>query len=74
MAMPNQTLSLLVLIAVIFFLVWRSKQFHIGDRVALKANLSQVGTITGIPAPNAYDVLFDNGTESTVPGEALVKI
>lgn len=72
--MPNQTLSLLVLIAVVIYLVWRSKQFKVGDRVALKHNLSQVGTITAIPAPNAYDVLFDNGTQSIVPGSNLVKV
>mgnify|MGYP001572600473 FL=1 len=67
----------LMLVAIVVLAVWlwmRSRGFAVGDRVALNGNLSQRGTIMAIPAPGAYDVQFDGGTLSTIPGDSLVKI
>jgi len=71
----SQNAVLLIAILVVAIWFWaKSRRFKVGDRVALKGNLAETGVITGQPGPDAYDVLFDSGTQSIVPGDALVRI
>jgi hypothetical protein len=72
---------IVALAAVIGTIAWftRSKtKFVLGQRVALRANPGQQGTVTGvipqIGGGFAYEVAFDNGTISVVPESDLVAI